>query len=88
LDNIFFQLPNDPRIEAEINQTSAELTSTRAQIQSLLAQALAGFRTDVPNGISLFTGEPSTFAQYEAVSTPVPLLTSYLTRTFYSVTLP
>jgi len=38
----------------------------------LLQQALASFRTDVPNGISLFTGEPQTFAEYEAVSIPVP----------------
>ena len=50
LDNIFFQVPNDPRIEAEINATSTQLTTLRATIDNLLSTAESDYLNFVFNG--------------------------------------
>jgi hypothetical protein len=67
LDNIFIQVPNDPRIEASINQTAAKLDGLRRGAAAAKKQAMADFFRDCPNGIDPFTGQPTTLAEYAAV---------------------
>lgn len=50
LDNISFQVPNDPRIEAELNATAAQLTTLRATIDNLLSTAENDYLNFVING--------------------------------------
>jgi hypothetical protein len=75
LDNVFIQIPNDPRIEAQINATSAKLDGFRRSIQDLKKRAVKDFFADCPNGIDPFTGHATTLAEYAAVCAmpPFPL---------------
>jgi hypothetical protein len=67
LDNVFIQIPNDPRIEAQINATSAKLDGFRRQLKDLKKRATLDFFADCPNGIDPFTGLPTTLGEYTSV---------------------
>lgn len=67
LDNVFIQVPNDPRIQAKINETSAKLDGFRRSIQDLKKRAQRDFFADAPNGIDPFTGKSITLAEYASV---------------------
>jgi hypothetical protein len=67
LDNIFIQIPNDPRIQASINQTEAKIDGFRRAVAAAKQAAKADFFRDCPNGIDPFTGKPTTLAEYAAV---------------------
>ena len=68
LDNVFLQVPNDPRIQAEINATEAKISRFRQELEALEQQAETSFFQDCPNGQDAFTGEPCTLVKYAAVS--------------------
>ncbi len=68
LDNIFMQAPNDPRIQASINQTEAKIAGFRQQLEALEQQAKTSFYQDCPNGQDAVTGESCTLIEYAAVS--------------------
>src|SRR3954469_557127 len=51
LDNVFIQIPNDPAVEAKINETAAKLTRFRTEIAALKKQAQLDYKSDCPNGI-------------------------------------
>jgi len=70
LDNVFIQIPNDPAVEAKINETAAKLTRFRTEIAALKKQAQLDYKSDCPNGIDAFSGEPTTLAEYAAVYYP------------------
>lgn len=67
LDNIFIQIPNDPRIQASINQTEAKIDGLRRTVATAKAAAKADFFRDCPNGIDPFTGKATTLGEYAAV---------------------
>jgi hypothetical protein len=71
LDNVFIQIPNDPRIEAQINVTAAKLDGFRRSIQDLKKQAQKDFFADCPNGIDPFTNQATTLAEYASVWLPI-----------------
>jgi hypothetical protein len=50
LDNIAFQVPKDPKIEAELNATAAQLTTLRSTIDNLLSTAENDYLNFVING--------------------------------------
>ncbi|KAN0095013.1 hypothetical protein V8E51_015724 [Hyaloscypha variabilis] len=70
LDNIAFQAPNDPKIEAELNATAAQLTTLRSTIDNLLSTAENDYLNFVINGQDPLTGDSMSFAQYAAVFYP------------------
>jgi len=69
LDNVFIQIPNDPRIQAAINETEAKIDGFRRAVAAAKQAAMADFFRDCPNGIDPFTGQPTTLAEYAAVCT-------------------
>jgi hypothetical protein len=73
MDNVFIQVPNDPRIEEQINATAAKLDGLRRGLHDLKQEARQGFFADCPNGIDPFTGQPTTLAEYAAVCLTIPL---------------
>ncbi len=67
LDNVFLQVPHDPRVEAQINATAAKMASLRQSIADSKAKARADFIRDCPNGVDPFTGQTTTLMNYAAV---------------------
>jgi hypothetical protein len=73
LDNIFIQVPNDPRIEAAINETAAKLDGLRRGASAAKKSAIADFYRDCPNGFDPFTGQATNLTQYAAVCLTISL---------------
>jgi len=64
LDNVFLQVPHDPRLVAQINETATKMSNLRVEIQDLKRKAQSQYMTDVPNGIDPFTGETMRLSEY------------------------
>ncbi|KAK3939647.1 hypothetical protein QBC46DRAFT_459560 [Diplogelasinospora grovesii] len=70
LDNVFLQVPNDPRGKAQMEAWAAKLSALRISIQTSKAAAKKDFATDCPNGIDPFTNKPTTLGEYAAIYYP------------------
>lgn len=69
LDNVFIQIPNDPRVQAAINETEVKINGLRMAVATAEQACEADFIRDCPNGFDPFTGQATTLAEYAAVCT-------------------
>lgn len=61
---------SDPAVAAQMNATAKRMTDLRNQIAALKVQCRLDYIRDCPNGIDPFTDQPTTLAEYAAVSCP------------------
>ena len=67
LDNVFMQVPNDPRVEASINATAKKLDGLRRDASTAKLAAMEDFYRDCPNGIDPFTNKECDLQHYAEV---------------------